>query len=132
MNVHTHYVQKAAPACCPIPNARIRQTHRGIDRAHVHDADFQKSAQPRRVRPLRKDASDLRQSETHDNYFAVAEFPSSSGCHDFRREHFRHISLSSAFWFEVRSDGAYQRWNDIFKRDSVHPSIGAPGNHSSS
>src|SRR5215510_14486773 len=91
MNIHSHDIQKAAPACCPIPNTRIGQTHSSVDWTHVHYADFQKSTQPRRVCSLRKNASHLRQSETNDDDFAVAQFSGSSSCHDFRREHFGHF-----------------------------------------
>src|SRR5262252_7407264 len=39
MNVHSHDIEKAAPACCPIPNTRIGQTHCSFDRTHVHYSD---------------------------------------------------------------------------------------------
>src|SRR5215831_4333674 len=101
MNVHSHDIEKATPASCPIPDTGVGQTDGGIDRLHVHDADLQKSAQPGRVCPLREDARHLRQSKANDNDFTVAQLSGSGNCHDFRRNYFRHFLLSSTIGLKI-------------------------------
>src|SRR5882672_7810727 len=92
MQIHSHDVEKAAPAGGAIENARIGKANRRMQRAHIGDADFEQWSEPRCMRALGEKTRNLRQADTDDDDFAILELAGAGRNHDFGGANLRHLS----------------------------------------